>query len=194
METHVKLAENISSLPSDAEALNRAELDRLIKSTQTGDTDAFRQLYDIYLPNVYGLCYRLCADKSQAEDATQEVFIQLWHKIQNYNGSAKFSTWLYSVTSNITISYIRKQKGWWQKMFNLDDTSHNSQEAESSMYDTDLERWIYRLPERARWVFVLHAIEGYRHEQIADLLDIAVGTSKAQFHRAKQLIEEWLDE
>ncbi len=194
METGVKLVESISSLTSEADALSQDEHERLIASAQSGDTKAFRQLYDIYLPNVYGICYRLCADKSQAEDATQEVFIQLWHKIHNYNGRAKFSTWLHRVTSNITISYIRKQKGWWQKMFNIEDTPHFEQEAESSMYDTDLEKWISRLPERARLVFVLHAIEGYRHEQIADMLNMAIGTSKAQFHRAKQLIEEWMDE
>ncbi len=194
MESHLKLVDTKSSINSNCDTQPLDQHVDLIDRAKLGDKQAFRMLYDMYLPKVYGLCYRLCADKSQAEDATQEVFIQLWSKIGNYTGQSKFSTWLYSVTSNITISYIRKQKGWWQKMFNIEETSHSEQTAEASMFETDLEKLIMRLPERARWVFVLHAIEGYRHEQIADMLGIAEGTSKAQFHRAKQLIEEWMDE
>jgi RNA polymerase sigma-70 factor (ECF subfamily) len=166
----------------------------LIERVKLQDKAAFKQLYDMHMPRVYALCCRLCADRSQAEDATQEVFIQLWRKIDNFKGDSKFSTWLHSVASNITVSYIRKQRGWWQKMFNIEDSNVNERVAEASFTDTDFEKLVYRLPERARMVFVLHAIEGYRHEQVADMLDMAVGTSKAQFHRARQLIEEWIDE
>ena len=194
MESYLKLVTIHSSKQEASHTSQPYQHKELIERAQEGDKQAFKAIYDEYLPKVYGLCYRLCGDKSQAEDATQEVFIQLWHKIGNFNGQSKFSTWLYSVTSNITISYIRKQKGWWQKMLNIDDSSYSEQKAESSMYDTDLEKWINQLPERARWVFVLYAIEGYRHEQIAEMLDIAIGTSKAQLHRAKQLIEEWMNE
>lgn len=166
----------------------------LIERAQAQDKAAFQALYNIHLPRVYGLCCRLCADKSQAEDATQEVFIQLWQKISNFKGNSQFSTWLHSVAANITISYIRKQKGWWQKMMNIEDSNMSEQASESSIAVSDLEKWVMRLPERARMVFVLHAIEGYRHEQIADMLGMAVGTSKAQLHRARHLIEEWMDE
>jgi RNA polymerase sigma-70 factor (ECF subfamily) len=127
-----------------------------------------------------------------AEDAAQEVFIQLWRKIGNFKGDSKFSTWLHTVTSNITISYLRKQKGWLQKMFNIEDSVIMSAQAEGSAGDVDLESYIVRLPERARIVFVLHAIEGYRHEEIASMTNMAVGSSKAQFHRAKQLLKEWM--
>lgn len=186
MERHLKLI--------DADDNDHKDESSLIAQSKAGDKDAFKALYNMHVDKVYGLCWRLCADKSQAEDATQEVFIQLWTKIANFKGDSQFSTWLHSVASNITISYIRKQKSWWQKMVNIENSQQMYKEAESDLFDTELEKWIFRLPERARIVFVMHAIEGYRHEQIADTLDIALGTSKAQFHRAKQLIEEWMDE
>lgn len=169
----------------------------LIKAVQGGDKQAYNRLYQGYIGQVYGLCFRLTGEKMLAEDATQEVFIQLWRKIGNFKGDSKFSTWLHTVTSNITISYIRKQKGWLQKMFNIEDYvamngGSGLPEAEESSSSVDIESYVARLPERARLVFVLHAIEGYRHEEIATMTNMAVGSSKAQFHRAKQLLKEWM--
>jgi RNA polymerase sigma-70 factor (ECF subfamily) len=164
----------------------------LILAVQQGDKRAYHTLYQRYIGQVYGLCYRLTGEKMLAEDAAQEVFIQLWRKIGNFSGQSKFSTWLHTVTSNITISYIRKQRGWLHKMFNLEDSSAANEVAEQSAGEVDLEAYIVRLPERARIVFVLHAIEGYRHEDIAAMTNMAVGSSKAQFHRAKQLLKEWM--
>jgi len=164
----------------------------LIQAVQNGDKQAYHQLYQQYVGQVFGLCYRLTADKMLAEDATQEVFIQLWRKIGNYQGDSKFSTWLHTVTSNITISYLRKQRGWWHRMLNLEDSVAVDEIAEGSSAEVDIETYVARLPERARIVFVLHAIEGYRHEEIAEMTNMAVGSSKAQFHRAKQLIHEWM--
>jgi RNA polymerase sigma-70 factor (ECF subfamily) len=169
----------------------------LIKAVQGGDKHAYNRLYQEYIGQVYGLCYRLTGEKMLAEDAAQEVFIQLWRKIGNFKGDSKFSTWLHTVTSNITISYIRKQKGWLQKMFNIEDfVAMNGgaglPEAEESSSSVDIESYVARLPERARIVFVLHAIEGYRHEEVATMTNMAVGSSKAQFHRAKHLLKEWM--
>jgi len=166
----------------------------LIDKIKAGDKQAFQSLYQQYLGQVFALCYRLTGDRGMAEDATQEVFIQLWRKIANYQGQSKFSTWLHSVTANITVSYIRKQKGWLQRMFNIEDSPAANEIAESSCDSIDLEAYIQRLPERARVVFVLHAVEGYRHEDIARMTDMAVGSSKAQFHRAKQLLKEWMED
>jgi len=164
----------------------------LIQAVQDGDKQAYNRLYQQYIGQVYGLCFRLTGEKMLAEDASQEVFIQLWRKIGNFKGDSKFSTWLHTVTSNITISYIRKQKGWLQKMFNIEDSVAMNAEAEESSSSVDIECYVARLPERARIVFVLHAIEGYRHEEIATMTNMAVGSSKAQFHRAKQLLKEWM--
>ncbi len=165
---------------------NKSENELILKA-KSGDKHAFRALYD-----EYALCYRLTGEKGMAEDAAQEVFIQLWRKLNNFDGQSQFSTWLHSVTANITISYMRKQKGWVQRMFNLESSGISEMTAQSSSTDIDLEALVIRLPERARMVFVLHALEGYRHEDIANMLNMAVGSSKAQFFRAKQLLKGFM--
>lgn len=164
----------------------------LIAAVQQGDKQAYHTLYQLYIGQVYGLCLRLTADKMLAEDAAQEVFIQLWKKIGHFKGDSKFSTWLHTVTSNITISYLRKQRGWWQRMVSFEESAATEFVAAESSDGVDIGTYIARLPERARIVFVLHAIEGYRHEEIANMTNMAVGSSKAQFHRAKGLIKGWM--
>ena len=164
----------------------------LISKAKKGDKQAFRSLYDEHIGRVYALCYRLTGEKGLAEDASQEVFIQLWKKLGNFDGQSQFSTWLHSVTANITISYMRKQKGWVQRMLNLESSGINEMPAEENCTNVDLEALVIRLPERARMVFVLHALEGYRHEDIANMLNMAVGSSKAQFFRAKHLLRDFM--
>jgi RNA polymerase sigma-70 factor (ECF subfamily) len=186
------MIQNVHTL--DATHQKQSELSHTIDAAKVGDRAAFKRLYSEHINMVYGLCLRLCADKSLAEDATQEVFIQLWQKIGSFDGKSKFSTWLHSVASNICISYIRKQRGWWQKMISIVDESEHQQADLGSIADTEFEAYIYRLPERARWVFVLHAIEGYRHEEIAKILGMASATSKVQFHRARKMMEDWINE
>lgn len=185
--------ENSQCTVVDAQAaFTTAREKALIEAAQSGDKQAYHQIYDAYVGRVHALSYRLTGDHALAEDATQEVFIQLWRKLGNYNHKSKFSTWLHSVTANITVSYMRKQRGWFQRMFNIEGSAAEQFHAEASTGEVDLESYIVRLPERARMVFVLHAIEGYRHEEIASMLNMAVGSSKAQFHRAKQLLKEWM--
>lgn len=127
------------------------------------------------------------------EDATQEVFVQLWHKIAQFQGQSKFTTWLHSVTSNVAISYLRKQKNWLQKVVSLEDSGMEQTEIAQCDSLNGLDKLVLRLPERARLVFVLHAVEGYRHEEVAGMLNMAVGSSKSQFHRARKLLQEWYD-
>lgn len=168
--------------------------EQLIALVQQGDRSAFEKLYNQYINRVYALCLRLTADKSTAEDASQEVFVQLWQKIANFDGKSKFSTWLHSVTANITISYIRKQKSWLQKVVSTEDAGMDEQAIEDEHDLNGLDKLILRLPERARMVFVLYAVEGYRHEEIASILNMAVGSSKAQYHRARNLLKEWYED
>ena len=166
----------------------------LISAAQQGDKQAFHRLYENYLGMVYGVCLRLMVDRALAEDATQEVFIQLWHKLSNFRGDSKFSTWLHSVAANVAISQLRKQRSWLSRVFSSEDVDISdvaAPEVEDHQEDK-LAMWIARLPERTRIVFVLHAIDGYRHEEIAQMTNMAVGSSKAQFHRAKQMIKEWM--
>ncbi len=165
---------------------------RIIEAVKAGDMQAYEQLYQRHVGRVYALCLRLTADRALAEDATQEVFIQLWRKLDNYAGQSKFSTWLHSVASNVAISYMRKQKSWWQRMFDIEDVELKDERPAQPGHQRDLELAMQQLPEKARIVFVLHGVEGYRHEDIAEMLGIATGTSKAQYHRAKQLLREWM--
>ncbi len=164
----------------------------LVDGAKQGDMDAFSRLYDHYVGQVYLLCLRLTGDKALAEDATQEVFIQLWRKLANFNGRSRFSTWLHRVAANVTVSYMRKQRNWLARMLDIESSAAMHVVAAGCSSQVDLDSLVRRLPERARIVFVLHAIEGYRHEQVAELTNMAVGSSKAQFHRAKQLLKEWM--
>ena len=164
----------------------------LVTATKKGDRHAFQQLYEQHCGRVYALCYRITSDQSLAEDATQEVFIQVWRKIQDFRSESKFSTWLHSVAVNSTLSYMRKQKGWVSRFVNLNDDMNIEASVEMTNNDHDLDKYIARLPERARIVFVLRAVEGYRHEEIANKLNMAVGTSKSHFNRAKSLLQGWL--
>ncbi|MBQ4832142.1 sigma-70 family RNA polymerase sigma factor [Pseudoalteromonas sp. MMG010] len=165
----------------------------LIERAKSGDQKAYKALYDLHIKRVYGLCLRLLADETHAEDATQEVFVQVWHKLKQFDERSQFSTWLYSVASNITISYVRKHKNWLNKVISLEQSGMDEQTAEACQGLNGLDKLIVRLPERARMVFVLYAIEGYRHEEIANKLGMAVGSSKSQYHRAKQLLQQWYD-
>jgi RNA polymerase sigma-70 factor (ECF subfamily) len=165
----------------------------IISRAQQGDQQAFYQLYQKYHKKVYAICWRMLADKDSAEDVCQEVFVQLWQKIANFRGESKFSTWLHSVATNIVLGHIRKNKSWIQRVFSIEDQT--IEVATVEMPDcSNLDKKIQTLPERARLVFVLFAIEGYRHEEIANMLGMAVGTSKAQYHRARGLLRESLSE
>ena len=175
-------------------AFTQHQLQQQIEAAQQGDMVAYRQLYDRFVGKVYALSYRLTGDAAMAEDATQEVFVQVWQKLGNFSGKSQFATWLHSVTANITISYLRKQKGWLKRVFSMEPETEQQLMAEPATDLTQLDKCIVRLPERARLVFVLHAVEGYRHEEIGRLLNMATGTSKAQYHRARRLLEEWLGE
>lgn len=166
----------------------------LIAQVRQRNQHAFKRLYDRHLGKVYGLCLRMTGSRQMAEEATQEVFIQVWRKIDTFAGDSSFSTWLHSLAANTTISYLRKQKNWLQRMVGTDDYEYMAQQlpAGAATDEEHLHACLARLPERARLVFVLHAIEGYRQEEIASSLGIALGTVKAQFHRARELMERWL--
>ncbi len=169
-----------------------------ITQAKDGSQAAFHQLYQMHHRKIYALCWRMLADKESAEDVCQEVFVVLWQKIHNFRGESKFSTWLHSVASNVVLTYLRKQKNWLQRIFSIEDQVKHTLPEEKvvpldDFSDLDvLDKHIAQLPERARIVFVLFAVEGYRHEEIAKMLNIAVGSSKSQFHRAKALLKESL--
>ena len=164
-----------------------------IAQAQQGNQQAFHHLYENYHRRIYALCWRMMADKDSAEDVCQEVFVQLWQKINNFRGESKFSTWLHSVATNIVLGHIRKNKTWIQRIFSIEEQVVEDIAVEMPELSS-LDKNIQSLPERARLVFILFAIEGYRHEEISKMLGMAVGSSKSQYHRAKGLLRESLGE
>ena len=168
------------------------EEQQLINKAMQGSQQAFHQLYEMHHRRVFALCWRMLSDKDTAEDVCQEVFVQVWKKLSNFHGNSKFSTWLHSVATNIVLGHLRKNKSWLQRVFSIEDQL--VEETGSEMEElSELDKHIAKLPERARLVFVLFAVEGYRHEEIANMLNMAVGSSKAQYHRARTLLKEWVE-
>ncbi|TKB49385.1 RNA polymerase sigma factor [Ferrimonas sediminicola] len=166
---------------------DEADLALEIRRAQEGDREAFARLYRRYSPRVYALCLRLSGRVASAEEATQEVFIRLWQKLPQFRFDAQFTTWLHRLTLNHALNYLKGQP----QLAPLSEPELQRQgEVMEELQLVD--RLLPRLPERARQVFVLHAIEGYHHHEVARLLQIQPGTSKAQYHRARQLLQEML--
>lgn len=164
-------------------------MDELVSLSQQGDRAAFRQLYQQHSGRVYAVCVRLLADRSKAEDACQEVFVKVWQQLTLFRGDSSFSTWLHSIATRTAIDLWRQDK-----LLRL-ATEELPEIARAELGQSrELEQLILRLPHQARAVFVLFALEGYQHQEIAELLGIAEGSSKSQYHRARQLLREWLDE
>lgn len=177
---------------------NKVEADDVfVAQLKQGEHSALKKLYELHGKRVYALSLRLSGDREIAEDITQEVFVQIWQKIHNFRGDSKFSTWLHSVASNVAISHMRKQKPWWRSWFGSDEQNEtaldslqiNDEQTNHDLSRSGLDKHIAKLPEQARIVFVLFAIEGWRHEEISKELNIAVGSSKSQYHRAKHLLQ-----
>lgn len=182
--------QNVSQLLKEATTESTSE-DDLIRACQQGSVEAFESLYQSHNRRVYGLCFRMLANTSSAEDVCQDVFVQVWQTISKFKFESKFSTWLHSVATYVVLSHMRKQKSWVQKVFSIEEQTVVEQGEEMPEL-SNLDQKILQLPERARMVFVLFAIEGYRHEEIAQMLKINVGSSKSQYHRARQLLQEML--
>lgn len=165
---------------------------KLVKAAQQGDTKAFEQLYRTHHGRVYALSLRLCGDRHWAEDLCQDAFVRAWNKLASFKGESQFGTWLYRVTANLVVSNLRRSKAKFEDdLESLDELS----QAESHFdLDGDIEKALLKLPDGARTVLVLYSIEGYTHEEIANTLNIAIGTSKAQLHRARNSLKTFLAE
>ena len=167
----------------------------LVNRAQEGDSRAFEQLYRRHSDRVFGLCIRLChGDRAKAEQATQDAFVRAWEKLESFRGESQFGTWLHRITVNVVLGEHRLLQRW--TTFE-DAEAAGTPEALTVASDDpglsrDLERALARLPKGARTVLWLHDVEGYLHEEIAELTGIAVGTSKAQLHRARKLMKEHL--
>lgn len=164
-----------------------------IERARTGDRAAFEQIYRAYSGKVYGLCLRLTREASIAEDCTQETFISAWRNLGRFEGRSALGTWLHRIAVNAALA--RGRRGHLEVV--PAPQSEEGPEPESTVLsDTlpplDVEAAIESLPEGARHVLVLYGIYGYTHEEAANMLGIAVGTCKAQLHRARRLLRERL--
>jgi RNA polymerase sigma-70 factor (ECF subfamily) len=174
--------------PFTADADDEAVL-AVVRRATAGDMAAFAELYRAHVGRIHALCLRLCADAELAHALTQDVFVRAWEKLAGFRGDAAFATWLHRLAVNLVLGDRRT------RLRRAARESESAAWAEASGAPlgrvdagVDLERAIAELPAGARAVFVLHEIEGYRHEEIAEMMDLAVGTSKAQLHRARALL------
>ncbi len=161
-----------------------------------GDRRAFERLYRANVGRIFSLCLRMVADRAQAEELTQDVFVRAWDKLSLFRGESAFSTWLHRMAVNVVLNQ-RKSSSRDRKRFGtdeeeLDEIVHPRGTAMPGMR-LDLEQAIGQLPPGARKIFVLHDVEGFRHEEIAEQLGITSGGSKAQLHRARMLLREKLE-
>jgi len=168
-----------------------------IASARTGDQAAFERLYRAHVGRVYGLCLRMTTHPQTAEDLTQDTFVNAWRSLATFEGRSGFGTWLHRIAVNAALASGRSPRG--RGEVSLTDEQGEDREfmadgATDPSTPIDLERAIATLPERARHVLVLHGVYGYSHEEAANMLGVAVGTSKAQLHRARRLLRERMGE
>jgi len=169
----------------------------LVEKARQGDRMAFETLYRRHRDRIYGLLWRLCGgDPSLAEDMLQEAFVRAWNKLDSFRGEARFSTWLHRLSANVALSDRRSRMRRLSRETELDGTVERMATGDKDVYADkrmDLEQAISGLPERARTVLVLYDVEGYSHAEVAEIAGMAVGSSKAQLHRARKLVRKELE-
>jgi RNA polymerase sigma-70 factor (ECF subfamily) len=188
-----------SPAPATAPASGEAAV---LALAQAGDHHAFAQLYALHKRRIYSLCLRMVGNAAEAEDLTQEAFLQLHRKIGTFRGDSAFSTWLHRMAINVVLMRLRK-KGL--SLISLDEAMEPAPEERpgrsfgapdltltGSIDRLALERAVANLPAGYRLIFVLHDIEGYEHNEIASMLDCSIGNSKSQLHKARLKLREAL--
>jgi RNA polymerase sigma-70 factor (ECF subfamily) len=164
-----------------------------VREAQDGDVRAFEAVYRACVGRVYALCLRLCGDAADAEGLTQNVFVRAWEKLDGYRAEAAFATWLHRLAVNVCLADRRGTMRRTNREQHIGEGRATSETPHGQVdASVDLERAIAELPPGARTVFVLFEVEGYSHEEIAELMGLTVGTSKGQLHRARALVRRAL--
>jgi RNA polymerase sigma-70 factor (ECF subfamily) len=177
-------------------------VDETLARAQAGDHQAFAQLYSLHKRRIYSLCLRMVGNTAEAEDLTQEAFLQLHRKIATFRGDSAFSTWMHRLAINVVLMHLRR-KGL--ALISLDEAMEPTPEegpgrsfGSPDLHLTGaidrlaLERAVAGLPAGYRLIFVLHDIEGYEHNEIASMLDCSIGNSKSQLHKARLKLRDAL--
>jgi RNA polymerase sigma-70 factor (ECF subfamily) len=174
----------------------------LVKRAQEGDEEAFAMLFQQHKNRVYSVCLLMTKDVAEAEDLTQEAFLQVFRTVGSFRGEAAFSTWLYRVAVNTVLMKLRRRKA--PPTISLDepvnadspslhrDFGKNDPDLSGVVDRIALRRALQELPEGCRKIFSLHEVEGYQHHEIAELLDCSIGNSKSQLHKAKLKMRDLL--
>jgi RNA polymerase sigma factor (sigma-70 family) len=170
----------------DAETVRRA---------QAGDRAAFDTIYHCTVGRVYAVCLRMSEDRQNAERLTQDAFVRAWQNLASFRGDSAFTSWLHRLAVNVVLEDRRSTGRRHLRVENVEDPGIFERGTPPAMVGEriDLERAIARLPVRARTVLVLFDVEGYSQDEIARLTGTAVGTVKAQLHRARKLLREMLN-
>lgn len=173
----------------------------LVRKAQQGDEASFERLYQAHKRRVFSLCLRMVGDVSQAEDLSQQAFLQLFRKIGSFRGKSAFSTWLHRLVVNVVLMQLRK-KGL--NLVPLEEADPSNEEKPHKEYGAvdrhlagsvdriTLQRAIEDLPPGYRRVLVLHDVEGFEHHEIANMANCSVGNSKSQLHKARLKLREFL--
>lgn len=179
---------------NDARDERRARERELVRRAQGGDVAAFEQLYRDNVRRVFALSMRMCGDATRAEELTQDAFVRAWQRLPDFRGESAFSSWMHPLVVNLALTQRRSRLRYEARVQSTDDLQafDHGQGTPEPAAAVDLERALATLPPGARAAFVLHDVEGYRHEEIAQMTGTAVGTSKAQLHRARRLLREAL--
>ena len=167
-----------------------------IQLAQRGDMAAFERLYRAHTGRVTALCMRLAGDRQRAEELMQDTFVRAWEKLESFRGESSFSTWLHRVTVNLFLIGQRSDSRRLARVAsdaNSDELPVANYGSDSPGNRIDLERAIARLPLGARTAFVLHDLEGYKHDEIAAMSGIAAATVRAQLFRARRMLMEALN-
>jgi len=184
-------------VPSGQAAKMVAEAEA-IRLAQAGNAAAFDFLYQLHSRRVYALCLRIVRNPSDAEDLLQEAFLQIFRKIGTFRGESAFSTWLHRMTVNVVLMRLRKKA---LPTASLEETTEPDEDTGGPRKDigaavdrVNLERSVEKLPPGYRTVFVLHDVQGFEHNEIADIMGFSVGNSKSQLHKARTRLRELLQE
>lgn len=176
-----------------------------IRLAQQGDAAAFERIYRLHSRRVFALCLRMVGNAAEAEDLTQEAFLQLFRKIHTFRGESAFSTWLHRLSVNVVLMKLRKKS---IPETSLEEVTEPDEESGGPRKDfggpdllltgsidrLHLQRAIDELPPGYKTVFVLHDIQGYEHNEIAEIMDCSIGNSKSQLHKARMRLRELLQE
>lgn len=171
---------------------NPDEDHKLVEQSIAGNRDSFKDLFMKNVDRVHNLCLKISADINLAEDLTQEVFIKAWEKLDTFKFECKFSTWLHSIAVNQFLMHTRSDKRYSEKLGEYSAEEKTDEKRSTQDLKIDLQKAIDNLPAQARAVLVLHDIEGYKHNEISEMMSIQTGTSKAHLHRARRILREEL--